>query len=204
MRAVKVPCSDEFVYDLTVRGRTNFIAGNGGLLVHNTDGSHIRTLLLTLFYRYFPDLITQGHIFIAQPPLYRVQSGKEIKYFFSEEAKEKHLGELAKNKAAKAVPKVKEAKEAAASESPEAEEEVSAAVIGGVRVNIQRFKGLGEMNPEQLWSTTMDPMTRLLKKVTVEDAAKADEIFKILMGDEVEPRKKFIQTHAKNVKNLDI
>jgi DNA gyrase subunit B len=166
----------------------------------DSDGNHIRTLLLTLFFRHFPELIKQGHIFIAQPPLYRIQTGKEVKYFYNDEAKEKHLAELAKTKAAKAAPVVKVETEGA----EESAEEVTGAVIGGVKVNIQRYKGLGEMNPEQLWSTTMDPAARLLKKITVEDAARADEIFDILMGDEVEPRKKFIQTHAKNVKNLDI
>jgi len=163
------------------------------------DGSHIRTLLLTLFYRHFPELITQGHLYIAQAPLYRIQAGKEAKYFYSDEEKEKYLAELAKTKAAKA-PVLKAPAEEAAPE----ETETPAMTVGGVKVNIQRYKGLGEMNPDQLWSTTMDPAARLLKKVTVEDAAKADEIFDILMGDEVEPRKKFIQTHAKNVKNLDI
>ena len=195
--------TDDFVYDLTVQGHPNFIAGNGGLLVHNTDGAHIRTLLLTFFYRYFPDLITRGHIFIAQPPLYRVQVGKEVKYFFHDEDKDKYLAELAKYKAAAA--KEKNKKDAVVEGAVEGEEEGEAsATIGGVKVNIQRFKGLGEMNPEQLWETTMDPERRLMKLVTVDDAAKADEIFDILMGDEVEPRKRFIQTHAKSVKNLDV
>ena len=204
MSVKKVECDDEFVYDLTVQGHANFIAGNSGVLLHNTDGSHIRTLLLTLFYRHFPELINQGHIFIAQPPLYRVQVGKEVRYLFTEEDKTKHLEELAKSKAAKTAlppPKAKEEETEAAAPS---EEETATTVVGGVKVNIQRYKGLGEMNPEQLWETTMDPMTRLLKKVTAEDAAKADETFDVLMGDDVEPRKKFIQAHAKSVKNLDI
>ncbi|HBV58272.1 MAG TPA: DNA gyrase subunit B [Candidatus Magasanikbacteria bacterium] len=203
MRVKRVKCNDDFVYDLTVQGHPNFIAGNGGLLVHNTDGAHIRTLLLTFFYRYFPDLITRGHIFIAQPPLYRVQVGKEVKYFFHDEDKDKYLAELAKYKAAAA--KEKNKKDAVVEGAVEGEEEGEAsATVGGVKVNIQRFKGLGEMNPEQLWETTMDPERRLMKLVTVDDAAKADEIFDILMGDEVEPRKRFIQTHAKSVKNLDV
>ncbi len=160
----------------------------------DVDGAHIRTLLLTFFYRYFPDLITQGHIYIAQPPLYRLQIGKEARYVYTEEEKEKALTELMKSQK-----KVKESTE----ESEEAiEGEI--ATMGGVKVNIQRYKGLGEMNPEQLWETTMNPQNRILKLVTVEDAEKADEIFDVLMGDEVEPRKRFIQTHAKSVKNLDI
>jgi DNA gyrase subunit B len=172
----------------------------------DVDGAHIRTLLLTLFYRYFPDLITNKHIYIAQPPLYRIQAGKSVQYVYSDEEKEKALMELAKNKIQNAKDKKKETTETAETEVA-AEEEVGAestTTIGGVKVNIQRFKGLGEMNPEQLWETTMDPEKRLMKLVTVDDAAKADEIFDILMGDEVEPRKRFIQTHAKNVKNLDV
>ncbi len=160
----------------------------------DVDGSHIRTLLLTFFYRYFPDLITNHHIYIAQPPLYRLQVGREARYVYSDEEKEKVLAEMTKSSK-----KVKEVTE----ENEEAVEGENA-TVGGVKVNIQRFKGLGEMNPEQLWETTMDPERRLMKLVTVEDAAKADEIFDILMGDEVEPRKRFIQTHAKAVKNLDI
>lgn len=164
----------------------------------DVDGSHIRTLLLTFFYRYFPDLITNHHIYIAQPPLYRLQVGKEARYVYSDEEKEKALAEITKNKKQKIVaPEKMEMGE-------EGEATSEGTIIGGVKVNIQRFKGLGEMNPEQLWETTMDPERRLMKLVTVEDAAKADEIFDILMGDEVEPRKRFIQTHAKSVKNLDV
>ncbi len=173
----------------------------------DVDGAHIRTLLLTLFFRHFPNLITQGHVYIAQPPLYRVQAGKEMHYAFSDEEKEKILSELAKNKEAKT--KLQEKKKTKGEEAPpeeklEGEEEVVSATIGGVKVNIQRYKGLGEMNPDQLWETTMDPATRTLKQITIEDAEKADQIFDILMGDEVEPRRRFIQTHAKSVKNLDI
>jgi len=138
----------------------------------DVDGAHIRTLLLTLFFRYFPELINQGHIYVAQPPLYKISSGKRLEYAYAEEDKEEILGAFKKDKI--------------------------------LNPNIQRYKGLGEMNPEQLWETTMDPENRSLKQIIVEDAEKADKIFDILMGDEVAPRKRFIQTHAKAVKNLDI
>ncbi|MEK9182926.1 MAG: DNA topoisomerase (ATP-hydrolyzing) subunit B [Patescibacteria group bacterium] len=171
----------------------------------DVDGAHIRTLLLTFFYRYFPDLITNKHIYIAQPPLYRIQAGKSIQYVYSDEDKEKALVELAKNKAQNAKDKKKETAETETEVAADGEAgEESTTTVGGVKVNIQRFKGLGEMNPEQLWETTMDPEKRLMKLVTVDDASKADEIFDILMGDEVEPRKRFIQTHAKSVRNLDV
>mgnify|MGYP001596144326 CR=1 FL=1 len=133
----------------------------------DVDGAHIRTLLLTLFYRYYLPLIQHGYIYIAQPPLYKIQKGKDVKYAFSDEEKNK----IVKN-----------------SDKP----------------NIQRYKGLGEMNADELGETTMDPARRVLKQVTIDDAKSADKIFEILMGDEVEPRKLFIQTHAKAVKNLDI
>ena len=138
----------------------------------DVDGAHIRTLLLTLFFRYFPELINQGHIYIAQPPLYKISSGKRAEYAYTEEDKEEILGTFKKDKI--------------------------------LNPNIQRYKGLGEMNPGQLWETTMDPENRSMKQVMVENAEKADKIFDILMGDEVAPRKRFIQTHAKAVKNLDI
>ncbi len=135
----------------------------------DVDGAHIRALLLTLFYRYFPEIIEHGYLYIAQPPLYRLQKGKQIEYGYTETDKEEILSSLGKE-----------------------------------GVAIQRYKGLGEMNPSQLWETTMDPANRVMKQVAVEDAKEADKIFDILMGDEVLPRKKFIQTHAKRVKNLDI
>lgn len=166
----------------------------------DVDGAHIRTLLLTLFYRYFPELITTGHIYIAQPPLYKIQSGKEVRYVYNDEEKDKIIAELQKSK----KPEIKNAKkqtEETPTENAETPAEETTTVSG---VNIQRYKGLGEMNPEQLWETTMDPARRLMKQVNVQDAKTADETFSILMGDEVEPRKRFIQTHAKNVKNLDI
>ncbi|MEK7178412.1 MAG: DNA gyrase subunit B, partial [Patescibacteria group bacterium] len=138
----------------------------------DVDGAHIRTLLLTLFFRYFPELINQGHIYVAQPPLYKISSGKRAEYAYAEEDKEEILGTFKKDKI--------------------------------LNPYIQRYKGLGEMNPGQLWETTMDPENRSIKQIMVEDAEKADKIFDILMGDEVAPRKRFIQTHAKAVKNLDI
>ena len=136
----------------------------------DVDGAHIRTLLLTLFYRYFKPLIEKGYFYIAQPPLYKIQAGKEIKYTYTEDQKNQVLKALKKS----------------------------------VSINIQRYKGLGEMNSEELWQTTMDPKNRVLLQVQVEDAKEADRIFDILMGNEVLPRKKFIQAHAKKVKNLDI
>lgn len=177
----------------------------------DVDGSHIRTLLLTFLYRYMPELLTQGHVYIAQPPLFRIQIGKDVRYAFNEEEKVLFIDEMVKsveaNRAAKGVKKVEvepEPEEAAEKQEGAAGEALEAMVIGGVKVNIQRYKGLGEMNPDQLWETTMNPVSRKMKVVRVEDAAKADEIFDILMGAEVEPRKRFIQTHAKTVKNLDI
>jgi DNA gyrase subunit B len=135
----------------------------------DVDGSHIRTLLLTFFFRHMAELINDGHLYIAQPPLYRIKSGKQHQWVYSDPEKEGVLAQL-KDK----------------------------------RVEVQRYKGLGEMTAEQLWDTTMNPETRTLLQVAVEDAAKADHIFHILMGDEVPPRKAFIQAHAKSVKNLDI
>lgn len=168
----------------------------------DVDGSHIRTLLLTFFYRHFRPLIDNGHLFIAQPPLYRINKGKEILYAYTDEEKERVVAGLMKGMDAKLKKKLEE--EMAAAESKETDDETpqETAKVGGI--NIQRYKGLGEMNPEQLWDTTLDPQQRVLKKVTVADAAVADEYFNILMGSEVAPRKRFIQTHAKNVKNLDI
>jgi len=138
----------------------------------DVDGAHIRTLLLTLFYRHFKPLIEAGYIYVAQPPLYRIQAGKKIEFAYTEEQKEKVVAKLQKENA--------------------------------IGISLQRYKGLGEMNPDQLWETTMNPENRLLLQVTVEDNREADKIFDVLMGNEVAPRKKFIQTHANKVKNLDI
>ncbi len=180
----------------------------------DVDGSHIRTLLLTLFYRHFPDLIHQGHIFVAQPPLYRVQIGKDVRYVYSdnelETTKQEMLASIIDNKKTKKTEDKAEAKKATAQEmadedTGEASSEVGESEeVSGVKINIQRYKGLGEMNPEQLWNTTMDPAQRKMKRITVDDVEKVDEVFDVLMGADVVPRKRFIQTHAKTVKNLDI
>jgi len=135
----------------------------------DVDGEHIRTLLLTFFFRYMRPLIEEGYLYIAQPPLYKVSKGKQIAYAFTEREKQQKIEEF-----------------------------------GGTGAGIQRYKGLGEMNPGQLWETTMDPENRMTVKVTVDDAVEADELFTILMGEKVEPRREFIETHAKEVTNLDI
>ncbi|MFA6522638.1 MAG: DNA topoisomerase (ATP-hydrolyzing) subunit B [Patescibacteria group bacterium] len=167
----------------------------------DVDGAHIGTLLLTLFYRHFPELIKQGHVFIAMPPLFRVQVGKEVRYVYNEVDKEKAITELTSMAQAKKG-KEKEKEIVPVEQGDELEAQVIEA--GGIKVNIQRYKGLGEMNPDQLWDTTMNPETRKMKQVTIVDAELADEMFDILMGSDVAPRKKFIQTHAKDVSNLDI
>ncbi len=178
----------------------------------DVDGAHIRTLLLTLFFRYFKPIIEDGHLYIAQPPLYRLQRGKEINYVYTDGELDRILKKIKQVKEEKIV-KSKAVKTEEIVEGPDTvgSDEVSHVISGlptaasaQAGVSIQRYKGLGEMNPDQLWETTMNPQTRMLKKVSIEDAAKADEIFDILMGQEVAPRKRFIHTHAKNVKNLDI
>lgn len=180
----------------------------------DVDGSHIRTLLLTFFYRYYEELIEKGFIYIAQPPLYRLQRGKEIKYAYTEEEKsllvkeiQKSLGSAKSGEARQISSRGLGTKSETGTEeniiveTDENESEVGEKVAG---INIQRYKGLGEMNPEQLWETTMDPERRVMRRIAIEDAENADRIFDILMGNEVEPRRRFIQTHAKNVSNLDV
>ena len=162
----------------------------------DVDGAHIRTLLLTLFYRYFEELITDGHIYIAQPPLFKIQVGKEFKYVFDDEEKDEAIKFFQS--------KVQEKKIKAGTEKQKKEEEIEGENKEFKGINIQRYKGLGEMNPEQLWETTMNPESRIMKRVSIKDAEAADLVFETLMGNEVEPRRKFIQTHAKKVKNLDI
>jgi DNA gyrase subunit B len=183
----------------------------------DVDGAHIRTLLLTLFYRYFPKIIEGGYLYIAQPPLYKIQKGTKINYAYSDPEKEKILDEFRKaagdTQVGKTKAKAKKANsewevtavegngEASAEEGDEQAATTEEKIAG---VSIQRYKGLGEMNPEQLWETTLDPANRVLLQVTVGDAEAANGIFDVLMGSDVLPRKKFIQTHAKSVQNLDI
>ncbi|HLD20044.1 MAG TPA: DNA topoisomerase (ATP-hydrolyzing) subunit B [Patescibacteria group bacterium] len=170
----------------------------------DVDGAHIRTLLLTLFYRYFPDLITAGHVYIAQPPLYRVDHGKAFQYVYDDTQLKKTLKDFGVESAEVESIEQDDEEEIIIDSGSEAEMPGEVAEKKQKKVNIQRYKGLGEMNPSQLWETTMDPRTRLMKQVTIEDAAAAEDVFQMLMGSEVAPRKRFIQTHAKNVTNLDI
>ncbi len=155
----------------------------------DVDGAHIRTLLLTLFFRHFRPVIEGGFLYIAQPPLYKIKRGKEVMYTYSDEEKIRIVGTEAEIE-----------EEPSGQEVPEEVEEVKSKKV---KVHIQRYKGLGEMNPEELWETTMDPARRVLKQVTIEDAADADRIFDILMGEDVSSRKSFIQSNAK-LANLDI
>ncbi len=150
----------------------------------DVDGAHISTLLLTFFFRYFQPLIEAGYLYLALPPLYKVQAGKESHYVYSDAERD-------------AV--VKKMKPAASTEAVDQGDATKTRAI-----DIQRYKGLGEMNPQELWETTMNPQNRVLKQVKIEDVAEVDKIFQVLMGDEVAPRKKWIQTHAKTVENLDI
>jgi DNA gyrase subunit B len=158
----------------------------------DVDGSHIRTLLLTLFYRYFRQVVDAGYIYIAQPPLYKIKKGKEISYAYTDDEKIKIIGKGAD------VSEIQEAEGSEPSEGLEAKEEMPEETSKkSNKIHIQRFKGLGEMNPEELWETTMDPKNRVLKKVNIDDAEEANKVFDILMGSEVPPRKSFIQSNAK-------
>lgn len=173
----------------------------------DVDGAHIRTLLLTFFYRHFRELIEQGHIYIAKPPLYKIQLGKNFRYVFSDEELEAAKLEMGGKEVQKSKVKSQKLEEEikTAEENEDAEEGEGTENKEGLKgFNIQRYKGLGEMNPEQLWETTMNPETRVMKRVNIEDAEAADRIFDVLMGTDVTPRKAFIQTHAKSVQNLDI
>jgi len=166
------------VYDFSVESDENFIVGFGPVASRNTDadvdGAHIRTLLLTFFFRQMPELIEAGMVYIAQPPLYRVAKGKQELYAYSEEERDAYAKRL------------------------------SGKDGDGKGVSIQRYKGLGEMNPDQLWKTTMDPDARTILRVQIEDAAIASNLFDRLMGDEVEPRREFIEKNARYVRNLDV
>ncbi len=168
----QVEPTSQFAYDFSVEDDETFVCGSGGIACANTDadvdGSHIRTLLLTFFFRYMPQVIANKYLYIAQPPLYKIQRGKEVSYAYTEEQKNRKLAQM--------------------TGKPE----------------VARYKGLGEMNPEQLWVTTMNPENRMLMRVEIEDPVEADKIFDVLMGNEVDPRKHFIQTHAKTVRNLDV
>ncbi|KYC42920.1 XRE family transcriptional regulator [Scytonema hofmannii PCC 7110] len=174
IRAEEIEPVGEYVYDFSVQDDENFVCGTGGLCAHNTDadvdGAHIRTLLLTFFYRYQRALIEQGYIYIACPPLYKVERGKNHKYLYSDRELQEHVRTFPEN----------------------------------ANYTIQRFKGLGEMMPQQLWDTTMDPAQRTLKQVEIEDAAEADRIFTILMGDRVAPRREFIETYGSKLNLMDL
>ncbi len=189
----------------------------------DVDGAHIRTLLLTLFYRHFPQLIDAGYIYIAQPPLYRIAKSGHVQYVYSDEEKDAVVAQYAQLAGQGAADKKAAKKEASKkafgdfeaeavdgasdtmqqpTEGDEEPEQDGVVKISGL--TIQRYKGLGEMNAEQLWDTTMNPANRILLKVGIEDAQEADRVFDVLMGAEVAPRKKFIQTHARSVQNIDI
>ncbi len=177
----------------------------------DVDGAHIRTLLLTFFYRHFPEIVTNGHLYIAQPPLFAIKKGKDLHYAYSDSERDKIISEIG------GLSKKDENTTDTASGDAEDNltndlEDNQATDTGETVISrpkkssivIQRYKGLGEMNAEDLWDTTMNPENRILLQVTIDDAERADQIFSMLMGDEVAPRKRFIQTHANEVKNLDI
>jgi len=175
----EIPPTGQYVYDFSVETDENFICGSGGLCAHNTDadhdGNHIRTLLLTFFFRYMQPLIQEGHLYVAQPPIFRLEHKKQPRYYYPETGLEEN--ELL-------------ARALAEYSDPQ-------------KVSVSRYKGLGEMNPAQLWETTMDPARRTLLRITIDDAAEADRVFDMLMGSEVPPRRRFITTHARSAK-LDV
>jgi DNA gyrase subunit B len=172
----------------------------------DVDGAHIRTLLLTFFYRYYKILVERGHIYIAQPPLFKIKKGKELKYAYSLEQRDevlKDLGIDAKKIDIMAPPSENQVLGGDGASEEETSGPDSAKASSGKKVMVQRYKGLGEMNPEELWETTMDPMRRVFKQVTIPEAEEADKVFTMLMGNEVEPRKLFIQSNAR-MATLDI
>ncbi len=167
----------------------------------DVDGAHIRTLILTLLYRYFRPLLDGGFVYIAQPPLYKVKKGKEISYFYTENERQKALGKISDTDLVSEDEPAAEVPEGEAKDEQEAKAEKGKSVKD--KLHIQRYKGLGEMNSDELWETTMDPARRVLKQVTIEDAQEADKVFDMLMGTDVPARKSFIQSNAK-MANLDI
>jgi len=169
----------------------------------DVDGAHIRTLLLTLFYRHFRAVIDGGFIYMAQPPLYKIKRGKEVMYAYSDEEKFRLLGPDADSLETPGENEGTSEQGENEAENENEEETTEVKSKKTAKVSIQRYKGLGEMNPEELWETTMDPKRRVLKRVTVEDAADADRIFDILMGTDVASRKSFIQSNAK-LATLDV
>lgn len=172
--AEEIELTGDYVYDFSVEGDENFICGTGGLCAHNTDadvdGAHIRTLLLTFFYRYQRSMVDQGFVYIACPPLYKVERGRNHFYCYNDRERD----------------------------------QIIAGFPANAKYDIQRFKGLGEMMPQQLWDTTMNPESRMMKRVEIEDAAEADRIFTILMGDRVAPRREFIETYGSQLNMMDL
>ncbi|GMU86917.1 MAG: DNA gyrase subunit B [Ignavibacteriales bacterium] len=174
----------------------------------DVDGSHIRTLLLTFLYRYMKEMIITGRVYIAQPPLYRIKKGKEEHYAYDDDERDTILKRL-KDKNVEPDPVEEETEEESRDFTPEELARQQASAVSGTLpkikgINISRYKGLGEMNPEQLWATTMNPETRTLLQVNIDNAAAADKLFETLMGDAVEPRREFIEKNAKYVRNLDV